>query len=121
LRIRMIALATALAAVVVAGAGTALADRTVIDYFQAKFVSAEVVKYRGGLDGRKACMPSRDVEIYHVEEDDRTLIATAFTNSDGDYKVLGPEPPEGDEVQMIVLKDEDCKRLSRSRTYHRPN
>ena len=121
---KMVAVAIATALVAGGLPATAVA-KTEIDYFQAKRQSKGVVKYRGGLDGKpKGCLQGREVFIYHEVEgdngdDEEFLIAVAVTNSDGDFSVEGPEPPNGDRVRMVVAKEGDCGRLSKYIKYRR--
>jgi hypothetical protein len=69
------------------------------------------VEYSGKVTSdpsKPLCISGRKVQVYHRG----ILIAETVTESNGNWEVAGPRPPEGDEVTVIVKK---VKRKGKTR------
>jgi hypothetical protein len=57
--------------------------------------------YEGTVTAKKKCRKRRKVKVFH-DSRPRFLIGTDTTDSDGDWDVSGPAPPDGDKVYAEV-------------------
>ncbi len=106
-----------LAVVASAGVAVAAGDFTKVTKFKAEQVRPGEVRYSGKIKAKpEDCESKREILIYH----DNILIVTGRTDKDGSFSVKGPEPPDGDKVEVKVPKEDGCKKGKKSAIYELP-
>jgi hypothetical protein len=57
--------------------------------------------YEGTVTGKEKCRKRRKVKLFH-DSSPRFQIGSDTTDSDGDWEISGPAPPNGDKVYAEV-------------------
>jgi hypothetical protein len=111
------AVAVAIIALAVVVEAQAAAAPTTVKSFTAERQLPGFVNYSGKISSPKArCKKNRRFSIIH----DGTAIASSKTDENGKFSTIGPEPPDGDKVKVVIKKKRGCKKASKSTTYDAP-
>lgn len=94
-------------------AASALASRTFTTFQMVDHVTH--VTYKGKVTAdpdRTACIRNRRVKVIHAG----VVIAETTTDADGKWSVIGPRPPNGDDVTVFVqAKKRNGRTICRGR------
>ena len=115
MRTRLILVAVAVAAVTVPAGALAARAPTHIDRFTAKpSLTPGTARYKGKISSEKnRCFQGRRFQIIHRG----IVIVEGRTDEDGEFSELGPQPPNGDKVELRILRRRGCKTASKEVTF----